>query len=35
MHEWVGTSVYPDGHNSEVAHNPYFPIDAEGNTWLV
>jgi catechol 2,3-dioxygenase-like lactoylglutathione lyase family enzyme len=30
---WGGTSGYfadPDGHPWEVAHNPFFPIDAEG-----
>ncbi|MDZ7854373.1 MAG: VOC family protein [Halomonas sp.] len=35
--EWGGYSGYfadPDGHLWEVAHNPGFPIDAEGNTWL-
>lgn len=35
--EWGGYSGYfadPDGHLWEVAHNPSFPIDAEGNTWL-
>ncbi|WP_372613735.1 VOC family protein [Halomonas sp.] len=35
--EWGGYSGYfvdPDGHLWEVAHNPFFPIDAEGNTWL-
>ncbi|MEQ6917089.1 VOC family protein [Halomonas aquatica] len=35
--EWGGYSGYfadPDGHLWEVAHNPIFPIDAEGNTWL-
>ncbi|MGM0982975.1 MAG: VOC family protein [Pseudomonadota bacterium] len=34
---WGGYSGYfadPDGHLWEVAHNPYFPIDDEGNTWL-
>ena len=34
---WGGYSGYfadPDGHLWEVAHNPYFPIDAEGNTRL-
>jgi catechol 2,3-dioxygenase-like lactoylglutathione lyase family enzyme len=31
--DWGGTSGYfadPDGHPWEVAHNPFFPIDAEG-----
>lgn len=31
--DWGGTSGYfadPDGHPWEVAHNPAFPIDAEG-----
>jgi catechol 2,3-dioxygenase-like lactoylglutathione lyase family enzyme len=31
--EWGGTSGYfadPDGHPWEVAHNPFFPLDAEG-----
>ncbi|WP_299315650.1 VOC family protein [uncultured Halomonas sp.] len=35
--EWGGYSGYfadPDGHLWEVAHNPGFPIDAEGNTRL-
>ncbi len=35
--EWGGYSGYfadPDGHLWEVAHNPYFPIDEQGNTWL-
>lgn len=35
--EWGGYSGYfadPDGHLWEVAHNPFFPIDADGNTWL-
>ncbi|SFU57617.1 VOC family protein [Halomonas korlensis] len=35
--EWGGYSGYftdPDGHLWEVAHNPGFPIDAEGNTSL-
>ncbi|MBS9403226.1 VOC family protein [Halomonas sp. TRM85114] len=35
--EWGGYSGYfadLDGHLWEVAHNPYFPIDGEGNTWL-
>ncbi len=35
--EWGGYSGYfadPDGHLWEVAYNPGFPIDAEGNTWL-
>ncbi|MDN3523637.1 VOC family protein [Halomonas ramblicola] len=35
--EWGGYSGYfadPDGHLWEVAHNPYFPIDDQGNTWL-
>ena len=34
---WGGYSGYfadPDGHLWEVAHNPYFPIDAEGRTLL-
>lgn len=34
---WGGYSGYfadPDGHLWEVAHNPGFPIDAEGNTRL-
>ncbi|MBS9403230.1 VOC family protein [Halomonas sp. TRM85114] len=34
---WGGYSGYfadPDGHLWEVAHNPYFPIDDQGNTWL-
>ena len=34
---WGGYSGYfadPDGHLWEVAHNPYFPIDAEGRTSL-
>jgi uncharacterized protein len=35
--EWGGYSGYfadPDGHLWEVAHNPGFPLDAEGNTSL-
>jgi uncharacterized protein len=31
--DWGGTSGYfadPDGHPWEIAHNPFFPIDAEG-----
>ncbi|WP_416138076.1 VOC family protein [Halomonas sp. HK25] len=35
--EWGGYSGYfadPDGHLWEVAYNPAFPIDAEGNTRL-
>ncbi|WP_163576809.1 VOC family protein [Halomonas faecis] len=35
--EWGGYSGYfadPDGHLWEVAHNPYFPIDDQGNAWL-
>jgi catechol 2,3-dioxygenase-like lactoylglutathione lyase family enzyme len=31
--DWGGTSGYfadPDGHPWEVAHNPFFPIDADG-----
>ncbi|WP_163558010.1 VOC family protein [Halomonas sp. NO4] len=35
--EWGGYSGYfadPDGHLWEVAHNPHFPIDDQGNTWL-
>nr|WP_284047739.1 VOC family protein [Halomonas gemina] len=35
--EWGGYSGYfadPDGHLWEVAYNPGFPIDAEGNTRL-
>jgi catechol 2,3-dioxygenase-like lactoylglutathione lyase family enzyme len=31
--DWGGTSGYvadPDGHPWEIAHNPHFPIDAEG-----
>ncbi len=31
--DWGGTSGYfadPDGHAWEVAHNPFFPLDAEG-----
>ncbi|MDW5377184.1 VOC family protein [Halomonas sp. HP20-15] len=34
---WGGYSGYfadPDGHLWEVAHNPYFPIDAEGGITL-
>ncbi|MBB3332042.1 hypothetical protein BDK63_002935 [Halomonas campaniensis] len=35
--EWGGYSGYfadPDGHLWEVAHNPGFPLDAEGNASL-
>lgn len=31
--DWGGTSGYfadPDGHPWEIAHNPFFPIDADG-----
>jgi len=31
--DWGGTSGYfadPDGHPWEIAHNPHFPIDAQG-----
>ncbi|MFG1262278.1 MULTISPECIES: VOC family protein [Xanthobacter] len=34
---WGGTSGYfadPDGHLWEVAHNPFFPFDAEGRLML-
>lgn len=31
---YVGYFADPDGHLWEVAHNPYFPIDAEGRTTL-
>ncbi|MCG7600786.1 VOC family protein [Halomonas sp. McH1-25] len=31
---YVGYFADPDGHIWEVAHNPYFPIDAEGRTTL-
>ena len=35
--DWGGTSGYvadPDGHPWEVAHNPHFPIDAEGRVHI-
>ncbi len=35
---WGGYSGYfadPDGHMWEVAHNPYFPMDADGNLQLL
>ena len=35
---WGGYSGYfadPDGHLWEVAHNPFFPLDAEGRLSLV
>jgi len=31
---WYGYFADPDGHVWEVAHNPAFPIDAEGNISL-
>lgn len=34
---WGGTSGYfadPDGHIWEVAHNPFFPLDADGRVTL-
>ena len=34
---WGGTSAYfadPDGHVWEVAHNPFFPLDAEGRVQI-
>jgi len=34
---WGGTSGYfadPDGHLWEVAHNPFFPLDADGRVTL-
>lgn len=37
MADWGGTSGYfadPDGHVWEVAHNPFFPLDAEGRVQL-
>ena len=36
--DWGGTSGYfadPDGHPWEVAHNPAFPIDAEGRVTIL
>ena len=35
--DWGGLSGYfadPDGHPWEVAHNPFFPIDAEGRVHI-
>lgn len=35
--DWGGFSGYfadPDGHAWEVAHNPYFPLDAEGRVTI-
>ncbi|MBB5751149.1 VOC family protein [Prosthecomicrobium pneumaticum] len=35
--EWGGYSAYfsdPDGHLWEVAHNPFFPLDADGRVVL-
>ena len=35
--EWGGYSGYfadPDGHAWEVAHNPHWNIDADGNVWM-
>ena len=35
--EWGGYSGYfadPDGHAWEVAHNPHWSIDADGNVWM-
>ena len=35
--DWGGTSGYaadPDGHPWEIAHNPHFPIDAEGRVHI-
>jgi uncharacterized glyoxalase superfamily protein PhnB len=31
---WYGYFADPDGHVWEVAHNPQFPIDADGNIRL-
>lgn len=35
--EWGGYSCYfadPDGHAWEVAHNPHWTIDGDGNVWM-
>jgi hypothetical protein len=35
--DWGGYSSYvadPDGHLWEIAHNPYFPLDADGRCFL-
>lgn len=35
--EWGGYSGYfadPDGHAWEVAHNPHWTIDGDGNVWM-
>jgi hypothetical protein len=31
---WSGQLQDPDGHLWEIAHNPFFPLDAVGNVTL-